>query len=46
LSLGKKATLDDFREAGVGPIKDDTSDLRHAEEFPDQATEAPKRAAA
>lgn len=46
LSLGKKATLEDFREAGVGPIKDDTSDLSHAEEFPDQAVEAPKRAAA
>lgn len=36
ISLGKKATLDDFHEAGVTPVpKDDVSDLSPAEEFPD-----------
>lgn len=36
LAKGKKATLEDFHEAGVTQgAKDDTSDLTPAEEFPD-----------
>lgn len=47
LSKGKKATLDDFHEAGtIAPAKDDVSDLSPTEEFPEQAEEPSRRVAA